>query len=104
MAVAPGVECKHEAGLFRPVINRNRCEGKEDCVDVCPYQVFEMRKLGDNEKRAMSFGGRLKAWAHGNIQAFAVNAGSCHACGLCVSACPEHAIKLVRSQGAVEQV
>jgi 4Fe-4S ferredoxin len=39
---------------------------------------------------------RLKALVHGNRQAFAARANECHACGLCVSVCPEHAIKLVR--------
>ena len=29
---------------------------------------------------------------------FVVNAGQCEACGLCVAACPEHAIKLARNQ------
>jgi NAD-dependent dihydropyrimidine dehydrogenase PreA subunit len=40
--------------------------------------------------------GRLKALAHGGKQAFAVSAEACHACGLCVKACPENAIRLVR--------
>jgi 4Fe-4S ferredoxin len=89
-------DCKHEAGRFVPVIDRSRCEGKEDCVQVCPYSVFEMRQLSDSDKRALRPGARLKAWVHGNRQAFAVNAQNCHACGLCVSACPERAIKLSR--------
>jgi len=38
--------------------------------------------------------GRLKVFAHGGRQAFAVRADACHACGLCV-ACPERAIQLV---------
>ncbi len=90
------VECKQEAGLFAPVINRARCEGKEDCVQVCPYEVFEMRKLGVEDRRAMSLFVRLKATLHGNWQAFAVRAQDCRACGLCVAACPEDAITLAR--------
>ena len=63
---------------------------------VCPYGVFEMRKLGAQERRAMSFRVRLKATLHGNWQAFAVRAQDCRACGLCVAACPEDAITLAR--------
>jgi NAD-dependent dihydropyrimidine dehydrogenase PreA subunit len=96
MTKADTAACKQPAGAFLPVINRNRCEGKEDCVRVCPYEVFEVRLLSDHERGALSIGSRLKAWVHGNRQAFAVNAAECHACGLCVAACPEHAIKLER--------
>jgi 4Fe-4S ferredoxin len=97
VATASSVECKQEAGVFAPVINRNRCEGKEDCVRVCPYNVFEMGTLSVDQRRALPFVSRLKAWAHRNRQAFAVRADDCHACGLCVAACPEHAITLART-------
>ncbi|HXW84860.1 MAG TPA: ferredoxin family protein [Candidatus Binataceae bacterium] len=90
-------DCKHDAGEFAPVIDRARCEGKEDCVRVCPYDVFEMGILGPAELAKLSLMGRIKARFHGNRQAFAVNAADCHGCGLCVSACPEHAIKLARA-------
>ena len=90
-------ECKQPEGVVRPEIDRSRCEGKEDCVEVCPYDVFEIRKLAKDERRALPFLARLKAAAHGNRQAFAVRATQCHACGLCVQACPERAIRLVRA-------
>ena len=38
--------------------------------------------------------GKVKAWAHGNRQAYVVRPFDCHACGLCVAACPEEAIRL----------
>jgi 4Fe-4S ferredoxin len=91
--------CKQDAGVIAPRIDRNRCEGKEDCVRVCPYEVFEIRVLKPDERAALPFVPRLKMLFHGNRQAFAVRADQCHACGLCVAACPEKAITLVRSPG-----
>jgi NAD-dependent dihydropyrimidine dehydrogenase PreA subunit len=58
--------------------------------------VFEIQTLGADDRRGLSLVGRLKAWTHGNRQAFAVRADECHGCGLCVSACPERAIRLER--------
>ncbi len=89
-------ECPQPAGRFIPVIDRNRCEGKEDCVTACPYDVFEMQMLSEADKAAMPFFSRFKARVHGNRQAFAVRANDCQACGLCITACPESAITLSR--------
>src|SRR4029434_7991778 len=104
-------DCKHPAGFMTPVIDRNRCEGKQDCVEACPYHVvhivprrgeacaadvFEMGQLGAAERASLSFVGRLKAWAHGNRQAYAVRAADCHGCGVCVAERAENAIKLAR--------
>jgi 4Fe-4S ferredoxin len=91
----PPPDCK-EQGLLAPVVDRNRCEGKEDCVRVCPYDVFEIGTLTAEQRAGLSFKGRLKAWAHGGKQAFAVRSAECHACGLCVKECPEKAISLAR--------
>jgi NAD-dependent dihydropyrimidine dehydrogenase PreA subunit len=92
--MAATAECPGEPGRVAPVVDRNRCEGKEDCVRVCPYDVFAMDTLTSELKASMSWVGRLKAWAHGNRQAFVVNPDACHACQLCVEACPENAIEL----------
>jgi 4Fe-4S ferredoxin len=77
-----------------PVVNRNRCEAKHDCVDVCPYDVFEVRVLTREERVGVSIRGRLNLLAHRNLQAVVRAPEACHACGLCVAACPERAIKL----------
>jgi NAD-dependent dihydropyrimidine dehydrogenase PreA subunit len=77
-----------------PTINPLRCEAKADCVAVCPYDVFEIRALTAEELASLPFFSRLKVRVHGGKQAFAVRADACHACGLCVSACPERAITL----------
>src|SRR5262249_51087964 len=86
--------CAENPGLAVPVIDRNRCEAKEDCVRVCPYGVFEIQPLRAEDKAGLSFIGRIRAFAHGNRQAYATKAEQCHGCGLCVQACPERAIKL----------
>jgi NAD-dependent dihydropyrimidine dehydrogenase PreA subunit len=91
-------DCPQPAGKYVPIVDRNRCEGKEDCVTVCPCDVFEMQPLGEADKAAMPFLSRVKARIHGNRQAFAVRAADCQACGLCIAACPENAIKLRRTE------
>ena len=87
-------DCRGEPGKVAPVVDRNRCEGKEDCVRVCPYHVFEVRVLDPADRASLSLIGRLKAWAHGNRQAYVVQPQDCHACQLCIEACPESALHL----------
>jgi len=86
--------CREDSGKFAPFVDRNRCEGKEDCVRVCPYGVFEIRKLAPEDRSALSVIGKLRAWAHGWKQSHVVNPGDCHACRLCIEACPEKALEL----------
>ena len=95
MTTAMPEPCAPESGRVEPVIDRNKCEAKEDCVRVCPYDVFAIRALNADEKAPRGFVGRIKLLVHGGKQAFAVKAADCHACGLCVKACPEGAITLV---------
>lgn len=45
----------------------------------------------------LSFFEKLKSRAHGRKTSYTPNADACRACGLCVVACPEHAIALVPS-------
>ena len=88
-----GATCK-EPGRVVPVIDTGRCEGKTDCVQVCPTGVFEVRKLTRDERRALGWLVRIKVAVHGNQQAFVVHPELCASCGLCVTACPERAIAL----------
>lgn len=88
------VPCKGEPGRVVPRVDRNRCEAKGGCVAVCPYDVFEIRVLEPADRAGLSLRGRLKAWAHGHRQAHVVRPDACHACGACVQACPEDAIRL----------
>jgi 4Fe-4S ferredoxin len=92
----PGELCAATPGTWRPVVDRARCEGKADCVAVCPYGVFEVGRISDDDYRGLGFLTRLKVRAHGMKTAFTPAADACRACGLCVVACPEDALKLVR--------
>ena len=94
----PGQACRADAGSHVPVVDRSRCEGKQDCVEVCPYSVFEVRRIKDADFQALSFLGRLKSRAHGRKTAYTPRATDCRACGLCVVACREKAIRLVPLQ------
>jgi NAD-dependent dihydropyrimidine dehydrogenase PreA subunit len=93
----PGEDCRAEIGKFRPVVDHGRCEGKRDCVDVCPHDVFEVRRIDEEDFAQLGWVGRLKSIAHGRKTAYAPRADACRACGLCVVACPEKAISLVRT-------
>ncbi len=72
----PGQDCEAEPGTWMPVVDRTACEGKRDCVEVCPYDVFEVRRIDDADFAPLSFLGKLKLRV------------------LCVVACPEGAITL----------
>jgi NAD-dependent dihydropyrimidine dehydrogenase PreA subunit len=97
----PGVppDCRHPAGVLRPVIDPNRCEGKAACAAECPFDVFVVRRRERAELPALSLLGTVKWWLHGGLQAEAVQADRCHGCGRCVTACPESAITLARVTG-----
>ncbi len=89
--------CNPQAGQVLPEINLSKCEGKRDCVSVCPYNVFEMQEITSEQYKTLSFTGKVKTLFHGRKKAFAVRSSACQACGLCVTACPEKAIKLVKA-------
>jgi 4Fe-4S ferredoxin len=89
-------ECKHPAGTIIPVVNFSSCEAKGPCVEVCPYDVFELKDITKADYKTLSFLGKIKILVHGKQKAYATNADKCMGCGLCVSACPEKAISLVK--------
>lgn len=94
---SPGArDCKHPPGAFAPVIDRNRCEGKAKCVEVCPTHVFAVGTLPRVERKGLGVAGRVKGFVHRWQQALLVDPGACEGCARCVAACPEQAISLAR--------
>ncbi len=87
--------CKEETSHVMPFVDFNKCEAKGPCIKACPYQVFEMKSINNEEFSKLSFFGKLKTKAHGLEKAFVIKPEECHNCGLCVSVCPEKAIQLI---------
>ena len=91
-------DCGPDSGRVIPIIDRNRCEAKADCIQVCPFDVFQLLAVTPSDRGELSFIGKLKLRAHGGKQAYAVNIDACHGCGRCVKVCPEEAISLQNSR------
>lgn len=57
---------------FTPVVDAGKCIGCEECVDVCPVEVFEMQ----------------------DGKSVVVNGDECLGCESCVEACSVDAIEI----------
>jgi 4Fe-4S ferredoxin len=78
-------------------VNLGRCEGKSDCVRVCPENVFEVRRIDDADYQPLGVLQKFKLRVHGMQVAYTPNADACRSCSLCVTACPEGAITLAKT-------
>jgi NAD-dependent dihydropyrimidine dehydrogenase PreA subunit len=56
-----------------PVVDVNKCEGCEECVNNCPVGVFQMK----------------------DGKSYPYQADSCEGCETCISVCPTGAVTLV---------
>jgi 4Fe-4S ferredoxin len=81
--------------ITRPVIDHGRCEAKQDCVRVCPNDVFEVRRMDPEDFATLGMLGKLRTTAHRRMTAYTPRLDQCNECGYCVTACPETAITLV---------
>jgi 4Fe-4S ferredoxin len=97
--ITQSADCKKESGVIKPVVDFNRCEGKGECVRVCPENVFQMRRIDEIDYRKLGMMNRFKLRVHGMKVAYTPNVDACRSCGLCVAACPEKAIKLAAAAG-----
>ena len=57
---------------YNPIVDPEKCEGCEECVDICPMDVFEMQ----------------------DDKSVPVNADACEGCESCVETCEPGAITL----------
>lgn len=87
--------CSDRTEKLMPIVNFNSCGGKEDCVAVCPYHVIEMQPISKEDKAKLNLKGQIKTFFF-KQKAYVINPEQCHACGLCIEACPEKAIKLTK--------
>ena len=79
--------------ILYPIVDFNKCSGKGPCIPICPFNVFEMTPIKSEDKENLNWIGKLKTSFNKN-KAYVTNAEVCNACGLCVTVCPEKAIKL----------
>jgi Pyruvate/2-oxoacid:ferredoxin oxidoreductase delta subunit len=62
---------------FRAVIDEQKCQGCQTCVERCPFEAIEMRKVSNSKK--------MKPF---------ILAEECMGCGLCIIKCPNQAMHL----------
>jgi ferredoxin len=49
----PGAQCKAQPNTFLPIVDHGKCEAKGDCIEVCPYDVFEVAEIAQEDYRGL---------------------------------------------------
>jgi NAD-dependent dihydropyrimidine dehydrogenase PreA subunit len=88
-----------DPSAHRPIIDRNRCEGKAACVPACPWDALVVAPLPKVARQGLSLRGILKGYAHGWQQAVLVDPSACRGCRMCEAVCPEQAIYFLSDGG-----
>ena len=57
--------CTQPPGKVIPVVDVSRCEAKGACVVVCPYHVFEIRKIEPSDFANLGLVAKFKNGVHG---------------------------------------
>ena len=70
-------DCKHEPGIFTPVINRAKCEGKAACAAVCPCGVFTLGTVPADQRKGVGLLGRCLAGRLGRQRSSAGREENC---------------------------
>ncbi len=87
-------DCGQAPGQIAPTVDFGKCEGRGDCVRVCPENVFQLRRIDAADYTDLRLLNKIKLRVHGMQVAYTPNADACRSCALCVTACPEQAITL----------
>jgi NAD-dependent dihydropyrimidine dehydrogenase PreA subunit len=67
---------------FEVIVDREKCKGCEDCIEVCTVEVFEMQ----------------------DSKSVPVNVKECLGCGSCVEVCKEKAITMKELETEMSEI
>ncbi len=86
-------DCPGPRGAWRPEVDHGRCEAKGPCVPACPYDVLAIEPIRAEDWDALGLLGKVKSrgpWPQARPTRSTPTRR--RGCGLCIAACPEHAI------------